>query len=78
MVRLLLISAAVIMSIPSTSIAGGTDAVIVRTLNAGYLSCNPLPHTYDHRATKTIYYGARIICQASLAYIQYERKSSYI
>ena len=70
-------AAVVSAGLSAPALAGGVDIVEVRSLNAGFASCNPLPHTYYHNASRTVYFGAEILCQATLAYIKYDRKAPF-
>jgi hypothetical protein len=53
------------------------DTVYVRDLNHGFASCNPISHTYWHNATRTVYFGASIVCQPTVAYITYTSKRPF-
>ena len=57
--------------------SGFVDIVSWQSLNAPTLDCF-FHNEYDYKAGKTIYYEANIYCQASLAYINYSRKLTYV
>jgi hypothetical protein len=62
---------------PLPAQARSIDVVPIVDLNFRFADCQPQPRTYDLEKHSTVYYGAVIVCQLSVAYISYDRKWQY-